>query len=405
MEPSTGFPFAVSPARRRRPVLGGLWIGLGHALVIAVVVLSYRAAFASFASIDLRSIDFRRFFGAQLPYALAWLAVGTVWRAMTVHGRKLLQWDAIEVLGRDSRAPILYLRSFDDDAALDPGGSGKTIEVRLAEAFRKLGPVISIGKPGEKLPELGTSRFYVSDDDWRTAIEYFLQRAQAIVILVGESPGVRWEVEEALRTASGRRLLFFFPHLLPRRERNWPSRWRLRRRSVAGLDRKLLDRLRIEREERYRSFRRQFGTFFTEELPTALAGSHFLLVAPDQSMRLLPNVLPLLKRDRREDQGLTLDYSRTLRPILDELLGESTAPGVMERVFTTRSTLRKLNWTSGGLALACFVSWPFVGAALGWPGIVACMLGVTVFGSLAYYGLWTQSRLQRPDLTKPNGVR
>jgi hypothetical protein len=375
-------------------VLGGLWIALGYALVIAVVLLSYRAAFAGLTSIDLRSIDFRQFFGAQLPYALAWLAVGTAWRAMTVHGRKLLQWDAIQLLRRDARAPILYLRSFDDDAALDPGGSGKTIEVRLAEVFRKLGPVISIGKPGEKLPELGTNRFYVSDDDWRTAIEYFLRRAQAIVILVGGSPGVRWEVEEALRTA-GRLLLFFFPHLLPPRERNWSNSWRLRRRNVSGLERKLLDKLRIEREERYQSFRRQFGTFFTDELPGALAGSHFLLVAPDRPIQLLPNVLPLLKRDRREDQGLTLDYSRTLRPLLDELRGESTAPGVIERTFTTRSRLRKLNWTSGGLALACFVFWPFVGAAFGWPGIVACMSGVTAFGSLAYYGLWTERRLKR----------
>jgi hypothetical protein len=394
MEPTTGYPFAISPARRRRPVLGGLWIGLGYALVIAAVLLSYRGALASFTAIDLRSIDFRRFFGAQLPYALAWLAAGTVWRAMTVHGRKLLQWDAIQLLRRDSRAPILYLRSFDDDAALDPGGSGKTIEVRLAEVFRKLGPVISIGKPGEKLPQLGTNRFYVSDDDWRTAIEYFLRRAQAIVILVGGSPGVRWEVEEALRTA-GRHLLFFFPHLLPRRERNWRSTWRLRRRNVSGLDRKLLDKLKVEREGRYQSFRGQFGTFFTDELPGALAGSHFLLVARDRPIQLLPNVPPLLKRDRREDQGLTLDYSRTLRPLLDELRGESTAPGTIERIFTTRSRLRKLNWTSGGLALACFVSWPFVGAALGWPGIVACMLGVTAFGSLAYYGLWTERRLKR----------
>jgi hypothetical protein len=48
---------------------------------------------------------------------------------VTVRGRKLLQWDVSQLLRRDSKAPIVYLRSFDDDAALDPGGSGTTIEI------------------------------------------------------------------------------------------------------------------------------------------------------------------------------------------------------------------------------------------------------------------------------------
>jgi hypothetical protein len=51
---------------------------------------------------------------------------------VTVRGRKLLQWDVSQLLRRDSKAPIVYLRSFDDDAALDPGGPGKTIENRAA---------------------------------------------------------------------------------------------------------------------------------------------------------------------------------------------------------------------------------------------------------------------------------
>ena len=37
-------------------------------------------------------------------------------------------------------------------------------EQELAVLMGRLGPVVAIGKPGERLPELGAARLYVADD-------------------------------------------------------------------------------------------------------------------------------------------------------------------------------------------------------------------------------------------------
>jgi hypothetical protein len=80
---------------------------------------------------------------------------------------------AEELVTRDPRAPILYLRRFalDSKASLVRTGqefgslvfNTKTDEELVAEVMNEIGPCIAIGRPGEKLPHLGFAREYVSD--------------------------------------------------------------------------------------------------------------------------------------------------------------------------------------------------------------------------------------------------
>ena len=90
--------------------------------------------------------------------------------------RRSQQWEALsadEALRRDARAPVVYLRAFTDDGQMAVRGhhwqdrvigkaaSALTLtspEQELAFILQRVGPVIAIGKPGERLPELGAAR-------------------------------------------------------------------------------------------------------------------------------------------------------------------------------------------------------------------------------------------------------
>ncbi|MEP7282253.1 MAG: TM2 domain-containing protein [Rubrivivax sp.] len=151
--------------------------------------------------------------GLALCAVLAW----RVWR----RARRHEALSADEAMARDPRPPVLYLRSFQDDgvALLAQTGSrwartvaaavqAPTPEERLARVLADIGPLIAIGKPGEPLPELGAARLYVGHADWQAEVQRLLQRAALVVVRVGASPGVRWEIEQALAALPRSRLVF-----------------------------------------------------------------------------------------------------------------------------------------------------------------------------------------------------
>ena len=128
--------------------------------------------------------------------------------------------DADEAMARDPRPPVLYLRSFRDDgtALLDDGRSSlsrrivqaiapPTPEQEMARVLQRVGPVVAIGKPGEPLPELGAARLYVAHADWQRRVAELMGAAALVVVRVGASPGVLWEIEQALALLPRQRLV------------------------------------------------------------------------------------------------------------------------------------------------------------------------------------------------------
>lgn len=148
-----------------------------------------------------------------------------------VRGKKLKAVGASEVLRRDSRPPILYLRSFDDDGTgmkIPNEAVSKTFEERLAQALGKLGPVVAIGKPGENLPELGAARMYVDDDSWQSTVKSLIGRAQFVIFRAGETEGLRWEVQTATRSLDPEKLILFFGYEFDRNRQRLYARFRER---------------------------------------------------------------------------------------------------------------------------------------------------------------------------------
>lgn len=164
--------------------------------------------------------------------------------AMIFYARRvrLLQVSAHELMERDPRPPIVYLRSFADDelavweTEADPlarywrkalsflvGVDGmrrafkptQRLEETLADVARLFGPYIAIGEPGEKLPDAGAARAYVSHDAWREQVDTWIRRAQKLVMIGGVSPGVLWELEHILGHEARKPLLVFFPPTRP----------------------------------------------------------------------------------------------------------------------------------------------------------------------------------------------
>jgi hypothetical protein len=119
--------------------------------------------------------------------------------------------NADEAMALDARPPVLYLRSFRDDGvalAAQQGPQFKrrvikalslpTPEEHMARILARIGPLIAIGKPDEPLPELGAARLYVSHAQWQQTVTSLMQRAALVVVRVGASPGVLWEIDQAL---------------------------------------------------------------------------------------------------------------------------------------------------------------------------------------------------------------
>ena len=125
-----------------------------------------------------------------------------------------------------TRAPVLFLRAFTEDNrhelnARESEGSTTTLEAFLAYYFGAAGPVIAVGRPGERLPPLGGARVYLGDD-WQTHVREFVEAARWVVMFVGPmNPGLAWEVDLVFRLAAPEKFVLIVP---PGRDdvlRNW----------------------------------------------------------------------------------------------------------------------------------------------------------------------------------------
>jgi hypothetical protein len=105
----------------------------------------------------------------------------------------------------------------DDDQVLDKlrGALLKetrtSIEEEMVNALQGIGPVVAIGRPGERLPTLGAARAYVADADWQNVVTQLATHAALLVLRVGETAGFWWEFERAAKIPDGRRIVLFIP--------------------------------------------------------------------------------------------------------------------------------------------------------------------------------------------------
>jgi hypothetical protein len=159
-------------------------------------------------------------------------AIGSVLLAVGGYAVRLTRmWaraNAERLRARDQRPPILYLRSFEDDALMLPTILSarrpflELLAVRGADPFEEsiawqiapYGPVVAIGRPGRPLQSLGAARDHLPDDVWRVGVVERMAAAQAIVVILGSTEGLRWELAQLVVGGHLTRTVFVFPPAL-----------------------------------------------------------------------------------------------------------------------------------------------------------------------------------------------
>jgi hypothetical protein len=114
---------------------------------------------------------------------------------------RLRRWskDAKSALESDARRPVLLLRSFADETQASAlWGGAKSVEELVALVAGRRGPFIAIGMPGEAAPSGKAYRSYLNDDQWQQAVLTWMDQSQRIVLVLGKTPWVRWELERII---------------------------------------------------------------------------------------------------------------------------------------------------------------------------------------------------------------
>jgi GYF domain 2 len=124
---------------------------------------------------------------------------------------------------RDTRNPVLLLRSFSDETSLTREGqlrfvsmtrlTLKSLEENLTDHLWRFGPVVAIGLPGQLAPPIGAAREYldVAKTRWQDHVQRLMSEADMIVLIAGNSRGLAWESRWVRKSRHHWKLLVVVP--------------------------------------------------------------------------------------------------------------------------------------------------------------------------------------------------
>ena len=153
-----------------------------------------------------------RVMGSFFPIIIFAIILNASWRIF----RRLTSTPSIEILKIDQRSPILLLRSFEDDQIKFKAGSLGTkayFEEAIAASFWGYGPVIAIGKPGERLPRVGACREYCEPQNWQVRILELFDAVSTVVFIIGLTEGLDWEFSQLRDRGKIKNCIFLLPPL------------------------------------------------------------------------------------------------------------------------------------------------------------------------------------------------
>jgi hypothetical protein len=194
---------------------GGDRVRWGTPWLVAVLTL---AAVAIALSLLLQIFGWR-VPGAGIAQASTLVAIWAFYRA--VRHSKLR---ASDLRARDTRSPVLILREFGDDfLSMQRFRPGPSFEHLFAGELDRIGPTISVGRPGERLPPLGASRDYLGSLDWKQAVGTLIADAGTVVFVLGDSESLLWEFRTMASTRGRHGTLVIVPPFRNRQEleRRW----------------------------------------------------------------------------------------------------------------------------------------------------------------------------------------
>ncbi len=191
-----------------RPIAGFTW-------EVLCIALAWSLAFATIPAMLLWVA------GGNYPSNLFWLAFWcnfgftcklTEWLSNKYRERqKRMLISAQDLLKRDGRPYVLYLRPFKDDETTSRLLNLSTEEQELATVIHEIGPFVAYGEPGEALPDPGAARMYIEYEGWQSKVEASMAGARLVVARVGTTDSFRWEMMTAAKVVGPERLLLLVP--------------------------------------------------------------------------------------------------------------------------------------------------------------------------------------------------
>lgn len=141
----------------------------------------------------------------------------------------VLRTTAASVLKKRWPPALLFLRPFSE------GGGGDRVTLRseprsllervfggarsygnldqlLVDECADLGSVVALGRPGQRIPPSGAAREYVSHDVWQDVVSRRALEARGVVLCLGSSQGVQWEVDFVTSNPELRKRLLVLSH-------------------------------------------------------------------------------------------------------------------------------------------------------------------------------------------------
>jgi hypothetical protein len=123
----------------------------------------------------------------------------------------------------DKRPRILLLRSFRDDsiyvphlrsfsqAVFDLAVHEVRLEESVVEVAYRYGPVGALQDPKERLNPLGAARDIATNEAWQTFVHRALGEASIVLLVLGSTPGLDWELRTIKELGFLSKVIFIFP--------------------------------------------------------------------------------------------------------------------------------------------------------------------------------------------------
>jgi hypothetical protein len=214
-----------------RPRLVGVLFG-----GVAVSVLGFGVGFSVkglrylVLAPTLAQLKWSNFFGISpravgVLFALGGIALAAIGAGLFRLARAHAHSGTKAVLQADVRQPILYLRSFEDDTVklrsivsaripfleLFSVRGADPFEETLAWELSTYGPVIAIARPGGSIASLGAAREFLPDATWKQEVADRIASASAIILTIGQTEGLGWEVRRVVESGHLPKAVFIFP--------------------------------------------------------------------------------------------------------------------------------------------------------------------------------------------------
>jgi hypothetical protein len=205
-------------------VLSALARGLTICVVLGYLLLPATVSDATLATID-----------KIVTLIVICLCVGLV-AVLRFLARRFARVSVETLVQEDQRTPVLFLRSFKDDQVRLPrkgaiipffdlrpngifgifrawmgiGEPSPLLDHVVLDEATPLGPVVAIGVPGSP-PPFGVARTYLNDDEWQDGVEQLASTSRAIVIVLDETAGVKWEDAHIQNSQYAAKTLYLLP--------------------------------------------------------------------------------------------------------------------------------------------------------------------------------------------------